>query len=136
MRLGGCQCGQVRFALAGEPEAVYVCHCRECRKQSASAFGVSLAVPRASLTRVQGETRTWTRGTDSGGRLDCVFCPTCGTRLWHAAEGGDRLTVKGGALDDPVDLARATHIWTRRKLDGVLVPEGCAQFPQEPPPAP
>lgn len=46
---GGCQCGSVRYEFAGEPLALYVCHCIECRRQSASAFGMSLAVPRAGF---------------------------------------------------------------------------------------
>ena len=44
MRTGGCQCGAVRYAIGGAPLALYVCHCRECQKQSASAFGISLEV--------------------------------------------------------------------------------------------
>lgn len=134
MRTGGCQCGEVRFSLKGEAGALYVCHCRECRKQSASAFGLSLDVPRSSLTLTAGEPGSWSRGTDSGRRLDCFFCPTCGTRLWHVGGGSpDRVTVKGGALDDDVDISRATHIWTKRRLEGVIIPEGCESFAEEPP---
>ena len=55
---GGCQCGAVRYEIAAEPLTVYVCHCRECRKQSASAFGISLLVPRDALRLLQGEVRT------------------------------------------------------------------------------
>ena len=32
---GGCQCGAVRYAVSSDPVALYICHCRECRKQSA-----------------------------------------------------------------------------------------------------
>lgn len=45
MRTGGCQCGKVRFSSEGAVLALYICHCRECQKQSASAFGMSLQVP-------------------------------------------------------------------------------------------
>ena len=41
---GGCQCGTVRYAIAGEPLWVIVCHCKECQRQSGSAFGMTLAV--------------------------------------------------------------------------------------------
>ena len=56
----------------------------------------------------------------------------CGSRLWHEGPGWDVLSVKGGSLDEPVDLATAIHIWTSRKLPGVVIPEGAAQFPEEP----
>ncbi|MET0743309.1 MAG: GFA family protein, partial [Microvirga sp.] len=63
---GGCQCGTIRYAITGPPHEIYVCHCRECRKQSASAFGISVVVDSASLRLLQGSPRRWSRPTDSG----------------------------------------------------------------------
>lgn len=131
-RLGGCQCGGLRYRLAGPERALYVCHCRECRKQSASAFGISLQVRRDQLDLLQGRPAFWERPTDSGRRLVCAFCPTCGSRVWHEMPGRDWLTVKGGSLDEPPDLAAAIHIWTDRKLAGVEIPAGARRFPGEP----
>lgn len=131
--LGGCQCGAIRIAVTGEPLALYVCHCLECRKQSASAFGMSLQVPRAALTLTSGTPRFWTRGTDSGRRLDCAFCPDCGSRLWHQMGADSQtVTVKAGCLDAPVDAATAIHIWVKRKLPGIVIPEGATRFDEEP----
>jgi hypothetical protein len=129
---GGCQCGAVRYEVSAEPLQVYVCHCRECRKQSASAFGISVIVPARAFTLTQGRVKTWTRPTDSGGTLDCMFCVECGSRIRHASPGEDTVSVKGGSLDDPVDLTSAFHIWTTRKLPGVLIPEGARQYDAEP----
>lgn len=130
---GGCQCGAARYEIAGEPLAVYVCHCRECRKQSASAFGVSVEVRRDAVRVTRGTLKTWSRPTDSGRILDCLFCPMCGSRIWHQAVGDPpTITVKGGSLDDPVDLRQAIHIWTSRKLPGVVIPEGAEQHAKEP----
>jgi hypothetical protein len=133
MRTGGCQCGAVRYESAGAAVALHVCHCRECRKQSASAFGLSLEVPRAGLRVTQGTPVFWSRPTDSGGRLRCAFCPDCGSRLWHEAEGaGATLSLKAGSLDEPVDLSTAIHIWTARRLPGLVIPATARQFPGEP----
>jgi hypothetical protein len=130
---GGCQCGTVRYEISGEPLTLYVCHCRECQKQSASAFGISLKGRRAGLRVTRGAPRAWSRATDSGGTLKCMFCPDCGSRLWHEPEGAaETISIKGGSLDEPVDLRSAVHIWTSRKLPGVVIPEGAAQFPAEP----
>src|SRR5258706_6541763 len=117
---GGCQCGQVRYEVTAAPLNVYICHCRECRKQSGSALGISVIVRAAELRLVQGELKRWSRPTDSGHILDCFFCAECGSRVWH----GDRdreetISIKGGSLDEPPDLSSATHIWTVRKLPGV-----------------
>lgn len=130
---GGCQCGAVRYALSDAPEAVYVCHCTECRKQSASAFGISMIVRDHGFLMTAGTPRAWTRRTDSGHRLDCWFCPDCGGRLWHVSSGfPDVRSVKGGTLDEPPDLASAVHIWTASRLNGVIVPEGARCFEGEP----
>ncbi len=129
---GRCQCGGAAYAVSAEPLAVYVCHCRECQKQSASAFGISVAVPKTAFRLERGDVGTWTRPTGSGRTLRCNFCRACGTRLWHEGPDRDELSVKGGSLDRPPDLTSAIHIWTSRKLPGVLIPEGAARFPEEP----
>jgi hypothetical protein len=129
---GRCQCGAAAYAISAEPLAVYVCHCRECQRQSASAFGVSVDFPRAAFRLTRGEICTWTRLADSGRKRDCHFCPTCGSRLWHDTPGQDEVTVKGGSLDAPIDLTGAIHIWTSRRLPGVVIPEGAPQFEEEP----
>jgi hypothetical protein len=130
---GGCQCGAVRYEISGGPVSLYVCHCRECQKQTASAFGISVIVERSAFRVTQGEVKVWSRATDSGGTLACVFCPVCGSRVWHEVIGAtDTISVKGGSLDDPPDLRSACHIWTARALPGVAIPETARQFPGEP----
>lgn len=132
-RSGGCQCGAVRYEVSARPLQVYVCHCRECQRQSASAFGISVIVPAQTLRLTEGSPRIWSRPTDSGRTLECAFCPACGTRLWHQGRGaGKTVSIKGGSLDEPVDLREAVHIWTARALPGVVIPDGSVRFPGEP----
>jgi hypothetical protein len=130
---GGCQCGAVRYELGGPPLELYCCHCRECQKQSASAFGISVIVPREAFLLTAGTPRFWSRPTDTGRTLECAFCPDCGTRLFHRYDAAaPMLSVKGGSLDEPVDLTAAVHIWTARMLPGIVLPAGAVTFPGEP----
>jgi hypothetical protein len=129
---GGCQCGETRYAISAAPLCLFACHCRECQKQSASAFGMSLVVRRTAVALTKGETRTWSRKADSGRTVACVFCVACGTRLWHAREGVDTVSIKAGSLDAPVDFTHAIHCWTSRKLPGMTIPQAAKQFPEEP----
>lgn len=132
-RTGGCQCGAIRYEVLGPTLSLYVCHCSECRRQSASAFGVSVFVPSDSLRVTRGTPKSWSRPTDSGNVLECAFCPDCGSRLWHQGRGAtDTVSVKGGSLDEPVDLRSAVHIWTSRMLPGIVLPEGAIRFPMGP----
>lgn len=130
---GGCQCGAIRYEVIDTPLRPYVCHCRECQKQSASAFGISVPVPARAFHLVGGTPAVWTRTGGSGALLDCVFCGTCGTRVWHQARA-DATTIylKGGSLDEPLDLSAARHIWTSRMLRGVVVPEAANCLSGEP----
>lgn len=129
---GGCQCGAVRYAITTRPLWLFACHCRECQKQSASAFGISLVVRHDAVTLTRGETQTWSRKADSGRTVHCVFCTTCGTRVWHAREGVDVVSIKGGSLDAPLDFSQAIYCWTSRRLPGVVIPPDARQFPAEP----
>lgn len=134
MRTGGCQCGAVRYEVPDQPLALFACHCLECRKQSASAFGISFIARCAELRLTQGIPSSWIRPADSGNRVRCWFCPDCGSRLWHDSEpASDTVSIKGGSLDAPVDFAKAVHIWTARKLPGVVIPPDAQQHPGEPP---
>lgn len=132
MQIGGCQCGEIRYESSGEPVALYVCHCHECQKQSASAFGISLDVPRTGFRVTQGELKYWSRITARGGKLRCAFCPTCGSRLWHESEPtSETLSIKGGSLDEPLDISNAIHVWVKHKLPGIMIPNGAQQFLEE-----
>ena len=129
---GRCQCGGAAYAIAGAPLETYVCHCLECRRQSSSAFGISVIVRAADFSVLRGALKRWSRPTDSGNTLDCTFCADCGSRLFHASPGEDVVSVKGGSLDAPPELTGAVHIWTSRKLPGVVIPPDAVQFPGEP----
>lgn len=129
---GGCQCGAVRYRIKAERLTSYACHCRECQKQSASAFGISVPVFEANI-EIRGITNSWRRPTDSGSHTRCFFCPICGSRLYHAGENRPGLvTIKGGSLDDAKHLAPVAHIWTASKQDWVVLPEDVPQWEYQP----
>ena len=132
MLTGGCQCGGLRYEVRAQPSRIYVCHCSECRAQSSSAFGISVMVPPAAVRLTQGAPRLWSRRTARGKLLACAFCPDCGSRIWHRNDpDGAEMSIKGGSLDDPVDLTGAWHIWTASKLPGIVIPADAPQFPQD-----
>lgn len=126
-RDGGCQCGAVRYRLTGPPLGLAVCHCRECQRQSGSAFGMSLAVATDSFRLIAGELASFQVTCDSGRRKTCSFCGRCGTRIHHQTVAG-ALSVKAGTLDDTSWLVPDAHYWTARKQPWVLVPPGARCF--------
>ena len=133
---GGCQCGAIRYRVTGRPLTFYACHCTECQKQSASAFGLSLWVRRSDLEILSGGPKHWERRADSGNVMRCAFCPDCGSRLYHeASDDPEIFSLKGGSLDDLSGLTPVGHIWVRSKqpwVDLAGLP-GDLVFEKEPP---
>ncbi len=113
-REGGCQCGAIRYRLLASPAALYACHCRDCQKQSSSAFGMSMWMKSDEIEFSGADPKIYATRGDSGNAKNCAFCPECGTRLYHQFPPGELLSVKAGTLDDTTDLQPTCHIWTRR----------------------
>ncbi|MEL6878394.1 MAG: GFA family protein [Pseudomonadota bacterium] len=129
---GGCQCGAVRYSIRAEQLTPYACHCSECQKQSASAFGLSVPVFGNAL-EVKGELSSWRRPTGSGSYTDCHFCPKCGTRVYHAgANRPGMVTIKGGSLDDASELRPVAHIWTRSRQNWVILSDDVPHWETQP----
>lgn len=132
---GGCQCGWVRYAI--EPAAIlrlYCCHCRDCQRQSGSAFGMSMILPRSAFHLLQGTFRQWEHRADSGRIKRAHFCPTCGNRLFNdrGAAAGE-LSLKAGTLDDTSVLQPGAHLWTARSQPWLRVDDDTPCYLEEPP---
>lgn len=120
-----CQCGTISFhAPSPQPIEKYVCHCRECQKQSASAFGTSAIFPSEGIWPLPGHLQPhlqmWRRLADSGNTVECYFCRVCGVRILHRVllQGKTprpTVTVRGGCLEG-FTLDGARHIYTRTAL--------------------
>jgi hypothetical protein len=110
---GGCQCGRIRYEIWANPLTLYVCHCRECQKQSSSAFGMSMTVSRNAFVVLKGQPKEWSRVSDKGRDVICFFCGECGTRLFHRpARNLDIVNIKPGTLDDTSWLKPVGNLWT------------------------
>jgi hypothetical protein len=112
---GGCQCGQARYRITGEPLWTGVCHCNECKRSSGAAFSMSTRVRATDVILTKGALKTWSRPSDVRGAVICHFCPECGNRLWHEPEGSGFLHVKPGTLDDPSQVDPTFEGYTIRK---------------------
>lgn len=131
-RTGGCQCGAVRYTTTSPRLVAYACHCRECQKQSASAFAISVPL-RADDLHVTGPLTAYARATDSGTTTNCWFCARCGTRLYHQSQRSpDLVTLKGGTLDDGAELQPVAHLWVSRRHPWLQLPPGVPIFETQP----
>jgi hypothetical protein len=131
--MGGCQCGHVRYVISGDPETFYICHCKECQKQSASAFGMSLTVRRDETSILSGKMKVWKRRSDSRHELSCYFCPECGVRLFHARDVSPEIwNLKAGTLDDNRNFQPVGHIWLKSACSWVVIPKNSLCYDAQP----
>jgi hypothetical protein len=133
---GGCRCGRVRYsaALEGLPR-VYACHCLDCQTWSGSAFSLQFILPESNL-KVTGEPALFELTSPDGTRTSRQRgCPVCFTRVYNTNTRRPGLAVvRAGTLDHSDRLAIVLHIWTRRKLAGIEIPEDMPAWPEGAPP--
>jgi hypothetical protein len=134
---GGCRCGRVRYrAAVDKVPNVYACHCLDCQTWSGSAFSVQLVLPEDRL-EVSGEPALFELTSPDGERISRQrACPVCFTRVYNTNSARPGLAVlRAGTLDRSDELRIAAHIWTKRKMDGIAIPEDTPSWPEGAPPA-
>jgi hypothetical protein len=125
---GGCACGAVRYRLESAPMFVHCCHCRNCQRQTGSAFVINALIETDRITLLAGAPESVRVPRDSGPH-DIYRCPSCRIALWSDYGGRPALRfVRAGTLDDPAALAPDVHIYTRSKLPWVQLPAGVPAF--------
>ncbi|MEH2513703.1 hypothetical protein V1291_005057 [Nitrobacteraceae bacterium AZCC 1564] len=127
--LGGCLCGAVRFAVAGNLASAAYCHCADCRKCTGSAFNVSVPVAVQDFELLSGQTNGFTKIADSGRELTRHFCPGCGSPLFTSSpRHPDRIYVKAGSFDDPSLIAPAYQSWVNSSVAWAKIPADLPSF--------
>src|ERR671931_285000 len=110
---GGCACGAIRYTCEATPLFSLNCHCRDCQRESGSAFVPVLAVPKAAFAVTQGSPRTFTVTADSGYATTRAFCGDCGSPLFGVPSSVPEIVaLRAGSLDDPTVFRPSKDIFT------------------------
>ncbi len=80
-RTATCCCGQASIEVEGEPKTHLVCHCKDCKKRTGSAFGISAYFADKQVRSKQGKTAIYEINTATT-QQERHFCETCGTTLY------------------------------------------------------
>ena len=124
---GGCSCGAVRYRLTSEPLFVHCCHCRNCQRQTGSAFVINLLIE-ADRVEVTGEPQGVRVPRDDGSEQTIHRCPHCQVAVFSEYGRSDVRFVRAGTLDDPTGVQPDVHIFTRSKVSWVRIPESAPAF--------
>ena len=128
---GACLCGKVRYSADAEPAFVGLCHCKDCQKETGTAFNVVVGVPQSALSLL-GALNTYRAQGGSGKEVRRRFCPECGASIVEEpASRPDLVIINGGTLDDPTLVTPGIEIYRDRELSWVRL-GGMPRYPGMP----
>jgi hypothetical protein len=124
-RLATCVCGQLTASCSGDPAQVSLCHCLACQRRTGSTYGLAALFPRENVM-VAGDTKAYTRSSDSGFPITFHFCPDCGSTVyWTPDRKPEMVAVAVGAFADPAFPAPSREVHAEHRHGWVAGgPEG------------
>jgi len=129
---GRCLCGQIQYAANADPAIIAVCHCKNCQKQTETAFSVIVGIPKATIS-IRGKLKTFRDIGDSGQAVERNFCPECGSPIiTNVAVMPDLTFIKAGTLYDTSWLVPRIHIYCDSAQQWSFIPEDCQKFAKMP----
>ena len=120
---GGCQCGEVRYALKAEPFGADFCHCRMCQRAVGNVFAAYADLNAADVEWTKGVPATF-QSSSLGAR---GFCADCGTPLTYTPTDAPYLSVTLGSLDDPDLVPIKVHNGVEGKVGWVRINDDVPQ---------
>jgi hypothetical protein len=127
-REGGCSCGEIRYRLTSEPLFVHCCHCLNCQRQTGSAFVINLLIEADRVELLSGEPQPIDVPRDDGSMQRIWRCPSCQTAIYSQYTSPAVRFVRAGTLDEPRSVRPDVHIFTKSKVDWVVIPDGMPAF--------
>jgi hypothetical protein len=114
LRTGGCLCGAVRYESTGDPVFSLQCHCRDCQRQTGSAYVAAMRVPASGFRITQGAPRRFVSKSDGGNEVTRAFCGDCGSPIYiQVSTRPDLVGLRVGTLDDPSGFRAEADIFVR-----------------------
>jgi hypothetical protein len=134
VRTGRCLCGAVRYESAGDPVFSLQCHCRDCQRQTGSAYIAAMRVPSAGFRITQGAPKHYVSTSDSGNDVTRAFCSDCGSPIFiQVSTRPDLVGLRVGTLDDPSGFRPDADIFVRSAQPWDHMDPGLPKYDTYPP---
>jgi len=125
-----CLCGALSLKLRDTPKLIVACHCLACQRRTGSPFGVG-AFHAIHTVEIAGAATEFVHIGDSGRKVRCYFCPTCGSTVyWKPDVLPQLICVAIGALADPAFPAPVLSIFERSKHHWLDIDSAVEHFQQ------
>lgn len=118
---GSCLCGALTWAADVDPDAVEICHCRDCQTLSGSAFRITVPVVSGTFAFLKGAPVLFEKVAESGHRRELAFCGTCGSSVYSKPKdpSDSYFGLRVGSLKQRDQLTPRSQCWRRSMLPWV-----------------
>jgi hypothetical protein len=123
----------VRYAVTGEPQRFYHCHCSRCRKVTGTAHASNLFLQPALLNWLSGEALVREFKVSEATRFANHFCATCGSRLPRQTKDSDLVMIPAGSLDDAPPISPQARIFCGSRASWSCTDDELTAYPELPP---
>jgi hypothetical protein len=121
---GGCICGALRYQVKASPLAVFICHCKNCKQRTGSAFALSMITRRQDFEKMSGETLWRDTPGGSGAMHRQHVCPQCLVRTHtEMLAHPDFMNVRPGTLDHPEEVTPIAQAWVSLAQPWAVAPD-------------
>ncbi len=117
-KTGSCLCGKTKYSLQGVAVGEFICHCADCKKQTASPFSVVAGFVADNFQWISNKyVKEHVTLGDSGGKVKRFFCGNCGSPLYSDADVTPGVYwIKIGTLDDPSWVQPGMEVYAKDKI--------------------
>ena len=129
---GKCLCGLVSYNCDSEPNAIFNCHCHDCRRATGSVFGTNLFVPENKL-EIAGTLSSYTHISDSGSKMTKLFCPNCGSLLFGKNSAKPNvISVRAGTVEQDEVIKPRINVFMSSRIASTPIDENLEQAARMP----
>ena len=107
---------------------IHCCHCLNCQRQTGSAFVINLLIEADRLEVLAGTPQPIDTPRDDGAVQRIFRCQHCQVAVFSEYGRSELRYVRGGTIDDPIDITPDVHIYMRSKVEWVTVPAATPAF--------
>ena len=112
-RLGGCQCGRIKFEAAGDTNWIAHCHCSDCRRTTGAALATYAGYDAKKVRFLAGEPADYASSPGVTRR----FCPNCGTPIsFESTRWPTEIHLFVCTFDDPEAFEPRAHVYVSEQL--------------------
>ncbi|MCB1441066.1 MAG: GFA family protein [Nitratireductor sp.] len=130
MHFGRCLCGEIEYAVEGQPRDVVNCHCEFCQRATGSAYLVETIFEQENFRLLHGEPGVYRHmSAGSGKQISIYFCAICGTKTHMTFDCFPKIVgVYSGTFDEKDWFERTRentlHFFLSTAPKGTVLPAG------------